>query len=481
MAKHVAQPDNRPIRNFTSFSASLRCMDTLILQKGTPRTRLSSTSITDKSTKVKVGADEMLINAINQMNVKSKAFVFIDQSYEKDPGQIDLLSPIIRGPKPHYYFRGAITQLDSATVSDSINFDLDFSNAPHPITINGGALKDASPSLGRGISIVSVDLHLVSYPNKIVLPGGSIANSMVITNKSFGTGSSGLIKLTGFDMSIAFNRVESVGQAVRNLIELGVIELLGRQANVPYWNCLNIQPVSERLENQKRNAYLLYSKPQAIHEAQSILKKLGHLNTAPSGRLDRPTHRAIASFQASEKLIATGQLDYDTHTRLKQKTKGYPVNGRAPLVLKKPPVNNRRFKRYLSFQNIKSTYHSADNFEPILRTAKAGYLYCFQQTNHGKISRILPSHSQAKSRVIKNSTQTIAGATDGYRLTFETSGEVQTVLCTLVNAPNGTLPRALQTAEPFQTVNITNVMDIVTKLKSENTLDDWVLVSRTAR
>ena len=88
MAQRAAQPKVPAARNFTSFSASLRCMDDLLLATKRPRTLISSTGIPDRTNKLSVGADDMLLNAVNQMNRKSRLYVFVDQSLERDSGQI---------------------------------------------------------------------------------------------------------------------------------------------------------------------------------------------------------------------------------------------------------------------------------------------------------------------------------------------------------------------------------------------------------
>ena len=131
LVKTIAQPNNRPIRNFTSFSTSLRCMDTLLASAGRQRILISSTGIKDLSKKISVGADEMLLNAINKTNIKSGAYIFLDQSFEKEVGQLELLSPTKKRKMPRFYFRGAITQVDANTVNDKINLSLDLTNAPH--------------------------------------------------------------------------------------------------------------------------------------------------------------------------------------------------------------------------------------------------------------------------------------------------------------------------------------------------------------
>ncbi|MEE2944700.1 MAG: hypothetical protein VX444_05965, partial [Pseudomonadota bacterium] len=113
LAPEIAQPNTRPARNFTSFDAPLRCMDGLLQGKRT--IKVSSTGIPDKTRRISVGGDDMLINAINRMTRTSRAYVFLDQGIVKDGGLIDLsITQGKKEPRPDYYIRGSISQLDSS-------------------------------------------------------------------------------------------------------------------------------------------------------------------------------------------------------------------------------------------------------------------------------------------------------------------------------------------------------------------------------
>ncbi len=415
----------------------------------------------------------MLVNAINHMNVRSHRYIFLDQSLERKDGQIQLLTKDNERQNPKLYFRGAITQVDTNTVSDRGNIQLDLTNAPHPLTIKGGALGNISPSLSRGASIVSVDLHLVSYPEKTVLPGGSVANSMVVTNKTFGTGSTGLIKLTGYNLSLSFNRIESIGQAVRNLIELGVIELLGRHAGVPYWECLNIEPTNEKKQNSNRTAYKATPNVISVIEAQRMLQKLGYSRVTPTGTADKATYAALSKFQSDKRLIATGELNYDTYAKLQQAFRGYPVNGH--ILNSKPKSEGRSRSTHISLSS-KNTNRTGDPFIIDIRTHSDGYLSCFHQSGSGPVTQILPLRSDLKLQVSKNFQRKLPNAKDSFKLEFEKDRKIEKVLCTLQDISAKARPPSINTHKTFVTLPIKKITEI-TKLEN---LKDWAIISRSA-
>ncbi len=315
LAPDFAQPSTRPSRNFTSFNEALRCMDDLLLARGGRRVLLSSTDIPDKTKKIAVGADDMLINALIRMTAKSQAYVFLDQGLVRDPGLIDL--QIVQPedpPRPDFYVRGSISQLDSSVASVS------GSGAGEPGTDpTRTGFTDLGLGMSRNHSVVTVDLHLVGYPSRRIVSGASVSNSMVVQTRRFDGSAAGFIALSGLDLDVAVERIESPGQAVRNLVEVSMIELIGRHARVPYWTCLSLprtNPVANSLDEQTFHAT---AGVDLVIEAQQALVRLGRLAGRPNGRIDRATRRAIAQFQADQDLLVNGIVDYDLVRRLRLK------------------------------------------------------------------------------------------------------------------------------------------------------------------
>lgn len=420
LAPGVAQPDNAAVRNFTSFSDSLRCMDDLLTRAGKPRSILSSTGFPDLTKKVTVGADEMLINAINRLNRKSKSYAFLDQALEKEVGQIALLTRRKEEAVPDLYIRGAITQLDDGVVSDTASLGFDLSNVPL-----GDSLIAPEIDPSRKVSIVSVDMHLVSYPEKIVMPGLSVANSMVVVQSGFGFSGSGLINLTGLDFTLKINRIESRGQAVRNLIELGVIELLGIHSRVPYWQCLKIDSTDPRYTKKKQKAFAASAPPVNVTEVQELLRRLRYLSAAPTGHPDLETKKAVSRFQADENLIATGAIDYDLLSRLREKAEGYPgFSASHP-----GPKKDRTDGFFLSLKPEKQTYKTGDILRLAMDIQRNGYISCFHQSGAGDILRILPHSGGQRIKVTKQSKLTVPLAHAPFDITFEISGISESILC----------------------------------------------------
>ena len=312
-APAIAEPNARPARNFTSFAQSLRCMDRLLSQESGPTYLISSTDIPDDTKDLDVGADDMLINAINQLNRSNRRYVFLDQARISSFGQLELLTTRKEEEvKPHLYIRGSISQLDTDTVDNEISNTFSDDNSRKRL------LKSSYHGF-RKLSVVSVDMHLVQYPSRRIIPGSSIANSMVVVKKGFSGRISGIIDLSTIGLAISIDRIESQSQAVRNLIELGVIELLGRHADVPYWQCLATPETDSKQQQKSEYGHLKKGGRQLLISAQDMLISLGYLSGRPTGQLNQNTRRAIAQFQSKENLLPNGIVDFDLMKRLQKR------------------------------------------------------------------------------------------------------------------------------------------------------------------
>lgn len=306
-----AEPNTRPARNFTSFAGALDCMDGLLAKSKRGRFLISSTDIPDETNKIRVGADDMLINALSRMNRTSQRYVFVDQSRIKFGGLLD--TEVQNGDEvvPQLYIRGSISQLDTDTADDKATPD----GKP-----SGGNLIYANFGPYRTLSVVSLDMHLVAYPSRRVLPGSSVANSMVVVRQGFKGYAKGLIDLAEIGLSISVNRVESESQAVRNLVELGLIELIGRHAGVPYWTCL-AAPETNAKKNERREKWFTRTRlPSTTPQVQKMLAALGYLSVPFEEGLGPKTRSAIARFQADEDMLPNGIVDFDLSERLRLRT-----------------------------------------------------------------------------------------------------------------------------------------------------------------
>lgn len=286
---------------------------------------ISSSDIPDETRKISVGSDDMLVHAFSMMNRKSRGYVFLDQVRSRADGAIDMMiadTKRDKEPRPQFYIRGSISQLDS---------DVDVHEAG--VGFGGESLTGARPggfSRSRKMSVVSVDLHLVEYANRQVVPGASVSNSMVVVGNGWRGDASGVVEMSGLNLTFRIEQMESQSQAVRNLIELGLIELIGRHAGVPFERCLAMPETDPAVLVDQTRSFVATDADRRIKATRVALFVLGYLPGVGSSGEDAAYRRSLAAFQVDEHLIASGVLDPDTDAALRRRLA--PVQAKSPIV-----------------------------------------------------------------------------------------------------------------------------------------------------
>ena len=338
---------------------------------------------------------------------------------------------------------------------------------------------------------------------------------MVVTSRNFGLGASGTIDVTALDAALTITRVESLGQAVRNLVELGAIELLGRHANVPYWECLNIPAVKQRRTNRKEIVFSSADKPLRISEVQKMLQTLGYYSGEIAGTVDQRTRDAISHFQAGHGLIATGDLNYDTYQQLLEKTKGfapkrstalppkheaqsdvpeetkgeyvYEIDSNIVPALKPLPraplfsgifSKQKRQKSTLDIQSSRQSYDTGDHWQTYLIAPHDGSLSCFHQSDNDLIAQIFPMQPNTAFEISKGEKVLIPDPRDGFAIQFERKGASEKIMCILADAET---PASISSIRAKRALGPMNVLDFKHLIESYRAVNPEIIWGEIAK
>lgn len=219
-------------RSVTSFSDGLRCMDILFVQYGT-HASLMVEDLNDKTQKSPAGTTEMFLGAMSQMTRRSQAIRtvafsedtknligFMSKAGSKDAFQIENI--------PTNTVRGAVTQFDDNLAKKTT--DAGISLGPFSL---GGA-KSTS------INMVGLDLVILRAHDFSVVPGVSAHNAAAILQEGEGIDAEVIYKKFGVNFMTSLSKSDGKTIALRNLVELGAIELMGKLNKIPYWKCLGV-------------------------------------------------------------------------------------------------------------------------------------------------------------------------------------------------------------------------------------------------
>nr|WP_234637363.1 DUF4384 domain-containing protein [Delftia tsuruhatensis] len=407
------RPVVRPVRSISSFSDSLMCMDRMFRNSHMPTVLITSKQLPDYSGRVAVAAKEMVVTALSQMSRVSSAFRYVD--YEVDIARQDTVQNLttillnnnqIQLQRPALYVSGAVSFMDQNVLRNSLDAGTSASRL------------ETGYSSNRSGAVLGMELHLGDFRTRTIIPGLDSANEVVIGNGSQGLDLSGRIGNYGVQFSVGRDYAQGSGPAVRTLVELGMIELLGKWSRLPYWQCLTLDQTHPDFQRQLRDWY--EEGDAGIHQElvrQSLISK-GYLPPdAPAFTAGNPQWReAIGRFQADSGMVVNGVVDFSTYERALRDfvavgadghmTRiGWDTKSAAPVTTATDkvavgtgdyrygaPAPDRQLDLWV--ENITPTRTSFETGEQLFLSAtvsRASYLACFMAGADGEVTRLVPN------------------------------------------------------------------------------------------
>ena len=425
------RPSVRPTRSFSSFSDSLMCMDHMLRAAQVPTTLVTSKQIPDYSGRVAVGSKDMVITALSQMSRLSNAFRYVD--YEVDIARQDTVQNLttillnnnqIQLQRPALYISGAISFVDQNVTSN--RFDTGVS----------GPRVDLGYSQSRNATIIGMEMHLGDFRTRTLISGLDSANEVIVGTGGQGVDLAGRIGTYGVQFNVGRDYTQGSGSAVRTLIDLATIELVGKWARVPYWQCLTLEQNHPDFQRQLRDWFNEGSPAVRLQLVTRSLISRGYL-PASAGAEPIPAHSAelrtaLSRFQADNGMVVTGVVDFPTYERVLRNfvglspdgtlarigwntTSAEPATVPTPAEAVLPPVVATSSLMYgasptersidLQIENVMLDRTAFEVGEQIFLSAtvsRASYLQCYLADATGTVLRLLPNQTNRTGWVSAN-------------------------------------------------------------------------------
>jgi len=100
---------------------------------------------------------------------------------------------------------------------------------------DGGAGYKAGSNLSR----MTLDLNLLDYKTQAALSGIQVSNTINIRKTNLGWSIGAYFQGCGLSFDYSLKKQQGIYSALRMLVELSVLEVLGKYFEVPYWRCLD--------------------------------------------------------------------------------------------------------------------------------------------------------------------------------------------------------------------------------------------------
>jgi hypothetical protein len=287
------------------------------------------------------------------------------------------------------------------------------------------AAKDAGFGLGEWLTIgksasatskiVALDLTVFNQSDFSAVPGVFSRNAVAIFGQGDGIDGEARYKKLGVNYATTLSRSEGTAIAVRNLVELASVELLGKLTRVPYWKCLGASPDEPDVRAEVDDWF--ESMSASTSELFAWFQYQLYVRGAFSGKVDGVPTPAFASALRDYKVAMGRKADTDLNAEFLHAYLHADHVAAMQRIQKKPvsektlPRQSSRIDASLTIRGGERAIGFGERVELEVRTSASGHAHCYLQDDAGRVSRIHPNRFARATLV--SATQSIVVPSGG--------------------------------------------------------------------
>jgi Domain of unknown function (DUF4384) len=425
-------PAAPPFRSITGFSAGLRCMDNLLVEHGVRDVSMLVEDIFDQTKKVNAGTRDMLITAVSEMTRRSRA-IRINAFGRDATNVISFMAQAQRQSPydviPQFDIKGSVTQFDEQVIRNTQDLGASF----RPF-LNLGLSRDAATN------ILGLDLSVLATEDMSVLPGVTSRNSVVILKAGKGADIDAAYHKLGVSYSMSLSRSEGQAQALRGLVELAAIELMGKLTKTPYWRCLGADPqTNEEIKLEMSDWYFAMSRGriELVAYFQQQMRRRGYYDGPIDGQFNPAIDEAIANYREAIGMSKEPTIDealfksYLNNDQTKVPRPAQPARfvKATPEPAPQAAQVGSAAMRFVAPLATNTTQLAAGEPIPLLlQPAADKHVYCYLQDENARITRFYPNRF-AKDSLIAASKPVAVPGPMRFALTMNNKRQPETVAC----------------------------------------------------
>jgi hypothetical protein len=208
---------------------------------------------------------------------------------------------------PEVVISGGITEFDRALVSkgDSTDVDIEMPN------MGGVNFNDNNKS---SLASVTLDFNLIDFRTFAGIPRIQAINSVKLSKSTKEDSFGFTIKSATFGAKGDIKKVQGRHAAVRLIVQLSMIEIIGRYQKLPYWHLIPGASRDEIVIDGVLTDFYAMTNAQQLTKAQEFLYLSGYLAEV-NGQLDSATQTALQKF-ATDKKVSSSTLNQEMYLAL---------------------------------------------------------------------------------------------------------------------------------------------------------------------
>lgn len=490
------RPVVRPVRSISSFNESLTCMDYMLRAAEIPTTLITAKQFPDYSGKVPAATKDMMITALSRMSRMSNAFRYVDyevnlvtQDTVQNLTTILLNNNQMQLQRPALYISGGVSFVDQNVFTNTDSF------GTAATRLNTGYNRN------RSATLLGLEMHLGDFRTRTLLPGMDSANEVVFGGGSEGLDVAGTIGIYGVKFTLGHDYTQGTGGALRTLVDLAAIELVGKWARVPYWQCLMLDQTNPNFQRQMRDWYEESGPAGQLRLVQNSLLSQGYLpgNARDIAINDPRMRNALAKFQSDSGIVVSGTLDFPTYERALRNFVGLDENGALarvgwsasgpqqmaaegvppagagtgmapPWMIDMQIENPQPAGERPAFTEGEQVFLSAT-------VSRTSYLYCYFSDAAGSVMRLLPNAISTNALVPANQALRIPdwmNANPGFILDAGKPGTEAVICVATADDPATRLPPEMQLPALASMKGVQGVQGVQQRFVSALGKDDFV-------
>jgi Domain of unknown function (DUF4384) len=426
-------PEAPPFRSITGFSAGLRCMDNMMIEYGVRDISMLVEDIFDQTKKVNAGTRDMLITAVSDMTRRSRA-IRINAFGRDATNVISFLAQAQRQSPydviPQYDIKGSVTQFDEQLIRNTQDLGASF----RPF-LNLGLSRDAATN------ILGLDLSVLTTSDMSVMNGVTSRNSVVILKVGKGADVDAAYHKLGISYSMSLSRSEGQSQALRGLVELAAIELMGKLTKTPYWRCLGASAETNdeiKLEMSDWYFAMARSRIELVGYFQNQMRRRGYYDGPIDGQFNPAIDEAIANYREAVGMSKEPVIDealfksYLNSDQAKVPRPAQPVRfvkaapEATPQASPAAGVAAMRFAAPVAANTARLA--AGEPIALLLQPQADKHVYCYLQDENARITRFYPNRF-AKDSLIASAKPVALPGPMRFALTMNSKGAPETVAC----------------------------------------------------
>lgn len=314
---------------------------------------------------------------------------------------------------PQVVLSGGITEFDRGLVTQGDSFDIDIELAKYGLNFS-----DQNKS---SLASVTLDFNMIDFKTFTGLPRIQAINGIKLHKATKEDSIGFTIKSVTFGARGEIKKVQGRHAAVRLLVQLNIIQLVGRYQKLPYWRLIPGVEPDDVVIDQVLVDYYSFTRPKQVAKVQELLYLHG-FSVQPTGQMDGATQSALQSFAQQHGLAETDlnqelylalyenvPLNHATR-QLRKNLKGQGVIHYAafePTAAPQTSIDASHAPGTLSLRTNKSQYRIGDPMQIDFTVSEPMYVRIVLINSEGKIDTVFPNIYQPDNYCLPGKTYSI--------------------------------------------------------------------------